>query len=58
MGYEVELLERPWQSKIPSLRVLTQTETFLVVEEMRNLLQKGAILEVPFVSSVVKKGGT
>ena len=28
--------------------LLSPTQTYLVVEEIRNLLQKGAILEVPF----------
>jgi len=51
-GYEIELLDLPWQSIIPSPPVLSPTQTYLVVEEIRNLLQKGAILEVPFNSNV------
>ena len=48
------------------MTVLSHTETLLVVEEIRNLIQKGAILEVPFIPSVgfysnlfllAKKGG-
>ena len=51
-GYEIELLDCPWQSRIPSPPVLSPTQTYLVVEEIRNLLQKGAILEVPFNPNV------
>ena len=51
-GYEIELLDCPCQSRIPSPPVLSPTQIYLVVEEIRNLLQKGAILEVPFNPNV------
>ena len=51
-GYEIELPDCPWQSRIPSPPVLSPTQTYLVAEELRNLLQKGAVLEVLFNPNV------
>jgi len=51
-GYEIELLDRPWQFRIASPLVLSLTQTYLVVTEIRNLLQKEAILKVPFNPNV------
>jgi len=51
-SYEIELPDHSWQSRIPSSPVLSPTQTYLVIKEMRNLLQKGAILEVPFNPNV------
>ena len=66
-GYKIELLDSPFQPRIPQPSSLSQEQTSLVTKEISNMLDKGAIVEVTFnprvgfystLFLVEKKGGT